>query len=58
LANDGALMHPTNEYLVKRAKNRKDLTIIVQKMFFRIWDQFIESSDDATTAAFASRRRG
>ena len=38
-------MHPSNKGQAQPAAHRKDLTVIVQRMYIEIWSIFIGDSD-------------
>ena len=45
LADEGVKMHASNAYMAKRAEHRKELTIMVQKMYLEIWALYTQDAD-------------
>ena len=48
LADDGAKTHPNIKQHVRSASMKKEVTIIIQKMYCAIWGEHIEAADKKT----------
>jgi hypothetical protein len=51
LAKAGAEKHADNRHHAAAARDRRAITIIVQKMMLQVWEAFLDKSDDAIKEA-------